>query len=77
LLSRIAQLAATHRLPSMFAWRQYVEAGGLMSYGADRYGLQRRAASYIDKILRGTKPSILPVEEPTKFDLHQADQIIE
>src|SRR5262249_32759704 len=66
---RIAQLAEKQRLPSMFAWRQYAEAGGLMSYGTDLYGLQRRVASYVDKILKGAQPSNLPVEQPTKFEL--------
>ena len=66
---RIAQLAERQRLPSMFAWSQFVEAGGLMSYGADLYGLQRHAASYVDKILKGAKPADLPVEQPTKLEL--------
>jgi putative ABC transport system substrate-binding protein len=67
--ARIAQLAKRQRLPSMFAWRQHAEAGGLMSYGADLYAVQRHAASYVDKILRGAKPGDLPVEQPTKFEL--------
>jgi putative ABC transport system substrate-binding protein len=66
---RIAQLALKQRLPSMFTWRQYAEAGGLMSYGADLYSLQRYVASYVDKILKGAKPADLPVEQPTKFEL--------
>src|SRR3989441_2915057 len=66
---RIAQLAEKQRLPSMFAWRQYAEAGGLMSYGADLYDLQQHVASYVDKILKGAKPADLPVEQPTKFEL--------
>jgi putative ABC transport system substrate-binding protein len=64
---RIIQLAERQRLPSIFAWRQDAEAGGLMSYGADLFGVQRRAAIYVDKILKGAKPADLPVEEPTKF----------
>ena len=66
---RIAQLALQQRLPSMSAFRQYAEAGGLMSYGADLYGLQRHVAYYIDRILKGAKPGDLPVEQPTKFEL--------
>jgi ABC-type uncharacterized transport system substrate-binding protein len=66
---RIAQLASRQRLPSMFAWRHSAEAGGLMSYGTDLYAVQRRAASYVDKILKGAKPAELPVEQPTKFEL--------
>ena len=65
---RIAQLAASQRLPSMFAFRHNAEAGGLMSYGADLYSVQRRAAIYVDKILKGAKPADLPVEQPTKFE---------
>jgi putative ABC transport system substrate-binding protein len=66
---RIAQLANRQRLPSMFAWRHSAEAGGLMSYGTDLYAVQRHAASYVDRILRGAKPGDLPVEQPTKFEL--------
>ena len=66
---RIAQLAEKQRLPSMFAWRQYAEVGGLMSYGADLYDLQQHVASYVDKILKGAKPADLPIEQPTKFEL--------
>ena len=57
------------RLPTMYAYREYVEAGGLMSYGASLPDLYRRAADYVDNILRGAKPADLPVEQPTKFDL--------
>jgi putative ABC transport system substrate-binding protein len=64
---RIIQLAERQRLPSIFAWRQDAEAGGLMSYGADLFDVQRRAAIYVDKILKGAKPADLPIEQPTKF----------
>jgi len=66
---RINTLAISERLPTMEAFREYVEAGGLMSYGPNFPDLFRRAADYVDKILRGTKPSDIPVEQPTKFDL--------
>jgi ABC-type uncharacterized transport system substrate-binding protein len=66
---RIATLALGARMPTMFTFREYVEAGGLMSYGPNFPDLFRRAAEYVDKILRGAKPSDLPVEQPTKFDL--------
>ncbi len=66
---RIAQLAAKHRLPGMYAGPTYVQVGGLMSYGPSTYDLYRRAAIYVDKILKGAKPADLPVELPTKFEL--------
>jgi len=66
---RINTLALGARLPTMHGLREYVEAGGLMSYGASNSVLFRRAADYTDKILRGAKPGDLPVEQPTKFDL--------
>jgi putative ABC transport system substrate-binding protein len=66
---RIAELAIQHRLPSMFAPRQHVEAGGLMSYGADFNDLFRRGAMYVDRILKGATPSELPVEQASKFEL--------
>jgi putative ABC transport system substrate-binding protein len=66
---RIVDLAAKHRLPSMSMARELVELGGLMSYGASIRDLQRRAAAYVDKILRGAKPADMPVEQPTKFEL--------
>jgi putative ABC transport system substrate-binding protein len=66
---RIVDLAARHRLPGIFVWREFVEAGGLMSYGPSRADMYRHLASYVDKILRGAKPGDLPVEQPTKFEL--------
>jgi putative ABC transport system substrate-binding protein len=65
----IANLGMKYRLPGMFDDRQYAEAGGLISYGANLSDLFRRAAVYVDKILKGTKPAELPVEQPTKFEL--------
>jgi putative ABC transport system substrate-binding protein len=65
---RLAELEAKHRLPTMHDLREFVEAGSLMSYGPDLADLFRRAATYVDKILKGAKPADLPVEEPTKFD---------
>jgi len=66
---RLAELALTHKLPSMFGPRHHVEAGGLMSYSPDRAELWRRGAIYVDKILKGAKPADLPVQQPTKFEL--------
>jgi putative tryptophan/tyrosine transport system substrate-binding protein len=66
---RINILAAAARLPTMHGSRDYVEAGGLLSYGANYPDLFRRAAGYVDKVLRGVKPGDIPVEQPTKFDL--------
>ena len=68
-LFRINTLVLAARLPTMHTQRQSVEVGGLMSYGANFPNLFRRAADYVDKVLRGTKPANLPVEQPTKFDL--------
>jgi len=67
--TRINILAVGARLPTMSGSREYVEAGGLMSYGTNLPDQFRRAADYVDKILRGTKPGDIPVEQPTKFDL--------
>ena len=67
--ARIVELASRHRLPTMFATRDYAEAGGLMSYGPNVADLYRRAAMYVDRILKGARPADLPVEQPTKFDL--------
>jgi putative ABC transport system substrate-binding protein len=66
---RINTLALSARLPTIYIFRDSVEAGGLLSYGANLPDLYRRAAVYVDKILRGAKPADLPVEQPTKFDL--------
>jgi putative ABC transport system substrate-binding protein len=66
---RINTLAVGERLPTMHSVREYIEGGGLMSYGPSYQDLFRRAADYVDKILRGARPSDLPVEQPTKFDL--------
>jgi putative ABC transport system substrate-binding protein len=62
-------LAAKNRLPTVYTIRSYVDGGGLMSYGPNVADLNRRAASYVDKILKGAKPADLPVEQPTKFEL--------
>jgi putative ABC transport system substrate-binding protein len=66
---RLAELAATSRLPTMHNVRPYVEAGGLMAYGPSPLDILRRAAVYVDKILKGAKPADLPIEQPTTFDL--------
>ena len=66
---KIADLAIKNRLPSMYELKSYVEAGGLMSYTADETESYRRAAVYVDKILKGAKPAELPIEQPTKFEL--------
>jgi putative ABC transport system substrate-binding protein len=65
---RINTFALVARLPTMFSQRQYLEVGGLMSYGPNFLDLNRRSADYVDKILRGASPADLPVEQPTKFD---------
>ena len=68
-ITRINILAVGARLPTMHGVREYVEAGGLIFYGPNFPDLFRRAADYVDKILRGAKPADIPVEQPTKFDL--------
>ena len=69
LLGRVADLATKSRLPAMYDWKMYVEAGGLMSYGTSLPERHRRAATYVDKILKGAKPADLPVEQSTTFEL--------
>jgi putative ABC transport system substrate-binding protein len=67
--ARIIVFAVKNRMPSMFERRRFVTDGGLMFYGTDMSHLYRRAATYVDKILKGAKPADLPVEQPTKFEL--------
>ena len=66
--AQLAELAAKNRLPAIYHQSEYVEAGGLMYYGVNILDLNRRAATYVDKILKGTKPADLPVEQPKKFE---------
>jgi putative tryptophan/tyrosine transport system substrate-binding protein len=65
--NRIAHFAIENKLPSIYSFREYIEAGGLIAYTPNYYDLFRRAASYVDKILKGTKPGELPIEQPTRF----------
>jgi len=65
----ITQLAARHRLPAIYGAREFVEAGGLMAYGVSYPELYRRAATFVDKIIKGARPGDLPIEQPTKFEL--------
>jgi putative ABC transport system substrate-binding protein len=66
--AQVVELAAKNRLPGIYHNSQFTEAGGLMFYGVNVFDLDRRAATYLDKILKGAKPADLPVEQPTKFD---------
>jgi putative ABC transport system substrate-binding protein len=66
---RLVNLAAQNRLPATYPWRDFVDAGGLMSYGPNLVDVFRRAAYYVDRILKGSKPADLPIEQPTKFEL--------
>jgi putative ABC transport system substrate-binding protein len=66
---RITELAAKNRLPAIYHQNLFAEGGGLMSYGANLADMYRRAATHVDKILKGAKPADLPVEQPTKFEL--------
>ena len=68
-LQRITELATRYRLPAMFDLRPYVDAGGLISYGADLVDIWRQSARFVDKILKGAKPADLPLEQPTRFEL--------
>ncbi len=67
--ARLAEFTAKRRLPTMYSQGRFVGAGGLMSYGVNTFDIGRRAATYVDKILKGAKPADLPVEQPTKFEL--------
>src|SRR5262249_49939296 len=68
-LDLMVGLAAKYRLPTIYPYRYFPESGGLISYGIDNLDLWRRAAGYVDRVLKGEKPSDLPVQEPTKFEL--------
>jgi putative ABC transport system substrate-binding protein len=67
--ARIIALAAKHRLPAIYQWREQTEEGGLMSYGSNLSGLHRRIATYVDRVLKGASPATLPVEQPTVYEL--------
>ena len=67
--AEVTSLAARYRLPAVYPFRQFPEVGGLISYGNDQLDNYRRAAIYVDRILRGAKPSELPVQAPVKFEL--------
>jgi putative ABC transport system substrate-binding protein len=67
--TRIVEFAAQNRLPAIYVWKEFVHVGGLLSYGPSFYELARHAATYVDKILKGTKPADLPVEQPTRYEL--------
>ena len=65
----VVALAARYRLPAVYAWREFVAAGGLLSYGTNFVELFRQAASYVDRILRGSLPADLPVQAPTRYEM--------
>jgi putative tryptophan/tyrosine transport system substrate-binding protein len=67
--ARVTELAARHRVPAMYPWRFYVDAGGLMSYATSIPAFHHRSATYVDRILKGVRPGDLPIEQPTKFEL--------
>jgi putative ABC transport system substrate-binding protein len=67
--AEVVALAAQHRLPAIYSFREFPDSGGFMSYGANVYEIHRRSATFVDKILKGTKPADLPIEQPTKFEL--------
>jgi putative ABC transport system substrate-binding protein len=67
-LERTVALAAKHRLPAVYPWKNAVSGGALMSYGVDELSMAHRAAYYVDRILKGAKPAVLPVEQPMTFD---------
>ena len=67
--AQVVALAARHRLPAIYTFRDFVDAGGLMSYGVSLPDLYRRAADYVDRILAGAKPNELPIAQPTGFEL--------
>jgi putative ABC transport system substrate-binding protein len=67
--AEVVALAAQHRLPAIYSFREFPDSGGLISYGANVYEIHRRAATFVDKILKGAKPGDLPIEQPTKFEL--------
>jgi putative ABC transport system substrate-binding protein len=66
---QVVALAARHRIPTIYQWRDFTEAGGLISYGADRIDIYRQTGIYVGRVLSGTKPADLPVVQPTKFEL--------
>jgi putative ABC transport system substrate-binding protein len=65
---KLADLSLKNRLPAIYGFREFADAGGLLSYGASLHWLYRRAASYVDKIFKGANPGDLPIEQPTRFD---------
>ena len=68
-VQKLANLSVKNRLPAIYGFREFADAGGLLSYGASLHWLNRRAASYVDKIFKGANPGDLPIEQPTTFEL--------